>query len=288
VARATPAAGGVVWRRTDGAIEIGLVHRPRYDDWALPKGKIADGETVLQAAVREVAEELGVTVAVTRRLSDIRYATAAGRKTVSFWAMRCVAEWPRPGDDEVDEVTWLAPEQARRLLSYDGERQVLAEFAARPVPDSVVLLVRHARAGKRSEWRGDDDKRPLDLVGEQQALALVPLLRAFGPQRIYAAPLERCVQTVRPLADALDLEVHTDDAFSDEVCERWPDAPVEAVRKLAEARAVSVVCSQGDTIPRILTALAPKAASVEPRKGSAWVLSVADGATVAADYYDAP
>jgi 8-oxo-dGTP diphosphatase len=277
----------VVWRRLQGKVEVAVVHRPRYDDWTLPKGKVHDGESLLATAVREVAEELGARVAVSRRLSDVRYPTDSGRKTVSFWAMHFREAMPT-SDDEVDDVRWLSPKQARRTLTYDLEQRVVAEFAALPPPDSVIVLVRHAKAGRRSEWRGDDVKRPLDLTGEQQALQLVPFLCAFAPEQVYSAELVRCVQTVQPLADVLGVPVQVEPAFSDVVCARSPDATVTAALALAKPGAVSVVCSQGQAIPHVVEALAPGSVSAEPRKGSAWVLSMVDGAAVSADYYDAP
>ena len=287
MAHATPAAGGVVWRRRGAAVQVAVVHRPRYDDWSLPKGKIRDGESTLAAAIREVAEELGATVAVSRRLSDVRYPTEAGRKTVSFWAMRLL-ELRESADDEVDEVEWLAPKQARQRLSYDLERRVVAEFAAHPPTDAVIILVRHAKAGKRSEWRGNDNKRPLDFIGEQQALHLVPLLRSFAPDRIYSADPVRCVQTVQPLADSLGMSVRVKSAFSDASFNKSSDTTMTAVLALAKPGRVSVVCSQGDTIPHVVEKLAPGAASGEPRKASAWVLCMVDASVVSADYYDEP
>ncbi len=98
-----------------------------------------------------------------------------GSKTVTYWVMRHIDGEFAP-DDEVDEVEWLRPKHARDKLSYDVDRRVMADFAAVPIPDSVVLLVRHAKAGKRGDWPGDDDDRPLDAAGRAQAQRLVDLL----------------------------------------------------------------------------------------------------------------
>jgi len=245
------------------------------------------GESMLATAVREVGEEIGAEVAVTRKLSDVSYRIDTGRKTVSFWAMRYLRESGEP-DDEVDKVEWLPPKAARKLLTYDLERRVLAEFAALPPPDAVLILVRHARAGKRSEWRGDDYERPLDLSGERQAQRLVPFLRAFAPERVYAAEPKRCVQTVEPFADSLGVPVKTRPEFSDACYSDAPDESETAIRALAKPGRVSVVCSQGQTIPGVIDRLVPGVASTETRKGSAWVLSFVDGTVVSADYYDDP
>ncbi|SHF61852.1 8-oxo-dGTP diphosphatase [Jatrophihabitans endophyticus] len=285
------AAGGVVWRVRDGQVELAVVHRPRYDDWSLPKGKLERGESELAAAVREVGEELGSTVAVSRRLTRVEYtygevADAAGAtsKTVAYWVMRHVDGTFTPSD-EVDAVQWLAPKAAAAQLSYEVERRVLDEYDATPLPDSTVVLVRHAKAGKRSEWRGDDAQRPLDATGVEQAGRLVEFLTRFVPDRVLSADPVRCVQTVTPLAEALGVQVAVDPAFSDDDFAAAPIAAEHALLALARPGRVTVVCSQGSAIPGLLAAVAPWLGDVETKKGAAWVLSTVDGVVSAADYY---
>jgi 8-oxo-dGTP diphosphatase len=282
------AAGGVVWRRAESGLEIALVHRPRYDDWSLPKGKLYPGESELAAAVREVSEELGVAVAVSRRIGTVKYPVIDGRKKVTYWAML-----NRGGDfeptDEVDDVEWLPVAKARKRLSYDIDRAVVRDFAALPAPDSVLVLLRHAKAGKRSDWHGGDDAlRPLDANGVVQAAALAELLTCFAPDRIYSADRVRCVQTVEPLAAALDVQVRVEPAFADEAFVSNPSASQIALLALAKPGKVSVVCSQGVTVPALVDRLGPGTNSSDTRKGAWWVLTLTDGDVVTADYYDAP
>jgi 8-oxo-dGTP diphosphatase len=283
--RTVAAAGGVVWRVRDGAAQVALIHRPRYDDWSLPKGKLAAGETALAAAVREVNEELGAQVAVSRRIGRVRYQTDGTRKHVTYWAMRQV-DGRFVANDEADAVEWLSIGKARKRLSFDIDRNVLGDFAATPAADSVIVLVRHAKAGRRSEWRGEDDLRPLDDVGRAQAQRLVAFLRCFAPTRLYSADRTRCVQTLEPTADALDLAITVDPAFADEAYCAAPAATQTSLLALAKPGKVSVVCSQGITIPSMIDRLAPGVASSDTRKGAAWVLSMVDGDVVAADYYE--
>ena len=279
------AAGGVVWRLRKEAVHIALVHRPRYDDWTLPKGKLAERETPIAAAVREVREELGSQVALSRRLPTIGYEIGTLRKRVDFWSMRHVSG-AFTENDEVDEVCWLPPKQARARMSYAVERAVVADFAAHPVPDSAVVLVRHAKAGKRSEWHGEDVLRPLEAAGRTQARRLTGFLAAFRPDRVVSATPTRCVQTVRPFAEQAGLQVGVDESFSDDGFAAAPERSVAALLALAKPGRVSVVCSQGDAIPGLVRALAPDVEDPETRKGAAWVLSVVDGTIVSADYYD--
>ena len=209
------AAGGVVWREDGDVPLVALVHRDRYDDWTLPKGKLEAGESDLAAAVREVGEEIGARVAVMRRLGRVRYVVEGLPKSVLFWAMRYVS-----GDfvagDEVSDLRWLPVEEARAKLSYDRERSVLDEFTAVPAPQSVLALVRHAKAGKRSEWAGEDRLRPLERTGRRQARRLATFLREFAPERIVAADRTRCVQTVEQMARLTVREVEIVPGFADE------------------------------------------------------------------------
>jgi 8-oxo-dGTP diphosphatase len=123
------AGGGVVWRPgPDGEPEVILVHRPKYDDWSLPKGKLHAGEDEATAALREVEEETGLRCVLGDELTMSRYHDRFGRpKTVRYWAMT-----PEPGSStafvpntEVDEVRWLTPDDAAALLSYDRDREIL-------------------------------------------------------------------------------------------------------------------------------------------------------------------
>jgi 8-oxo-dGTP diphosphatase len=286
-AKGITAAGGVVWRLRDGAPEVLVIHRPRYDDWTLPKGKPLPGESDLAAAVREVGEETGATVAVQQRIGTVRYAVGDARKKVTYWSMRYRSGEFAP-NDEVDEVDWLRVGRAYQRLTYDVDRNVLRDFAALPVADSVIVLVRHAKAGKRVTWRDHDELRPLDDAGRRQAEILSTLLSFFAPTRVYAADRTRCIQTVEPLAHAMDLKVRVEPAFADERYEDGPAGTANRLLALAKPGKVSVVCSQGETIPALIDQFGLGVRSSDTRKGAWWVLSVIDAEVIALDHYDAP
>src|SRR3712207_6060162 len=154
------AAGGALWRPSaDGGIETALVHRPKYDDWSLPKGKLDAGEHGLTAALREVVEETGLEIVAGRRSVRTEYEVPEGLKRVDYWLMRVVGGEFAP-NDEVDELRWLPPAQAEALVSHDADRAVLADLARADVPrEPTLLLVRHGRAGSKSEWDGPDDRQ---------------------------------------------------------------------------------------------------------------------------------
>ncbi len=291
------AAGCAVWRQADdGTLQTALVHRPRYDDWSLPKGKPDGGEHLVQTAVREVVEETGLDVVVGRRSVRTCYDVAGPEgapvpKEVDYWT----AAWTG-GDfvpnDEADELRWLALPEATDLCSHEHDRAVLADLARTDVPRAPTLvLVRHGHAGSRSDWDGPDDLRPLDSRGTAEARRLAEVLPLFGPTEVVTAPPVRCRDTVAPLAERLGVDLQLLPVLGEEGFGADPEAGLAAVVQLLEplpAPGVTVICSQGGAIPSVLMALGvtwegsrgyPPAA-----KGSVWVLGGFPGA-LSADYY---
>jgi 8-oxo-dGTP diphosphatase len=128
---AVRAGGGVVWRRdADGGLQLVLVHRPAYDDWSLPKGKLDAGETEEEAALREVEEETGLRCRLGEELPSTGYHDRFGRpKTVRYWAMTPLAGHVA-ARHEVDEAVWLPLPDARRRLTYPRDQAVLDALGA--------------------------------------------------------------------------------------------------------------------------------------------------------------
>ncbi|MFI5589058.1 NUDIX domain-containing protein [Amycolatopsis sp. NPDC051758] len=299
------AAGAVLWRVAGRGTEVALVHRPRYDDWSLPKGKLDPGETIAEAAVREVREETGFDAVLGRYLARTAYRVPAKNgsgtvpKTVDYFAAEAVSG-EFAANDEVDELRWLDASAAEKALTRPEDVRVLRAFCELPVGLTTVVLVRHAKAGKRDEWTGDDDLRPLSEAGLRQAAALRRVVTLFGPDRVLSAPRLRCVQTVHGIADDVGAEVRHEPLLSEEGY--WPDPVLGVARLLAVAGdgGTPVVCSQGGVIPDLVSVLADRdgvelAAArggvVPSKKGSFWVLSfrpptVEDGPVlVSADYH---
>ena len=121
------AAGGLVIRELDGREQVAIVHRPRYDDWSLPKGKLSEGESWSEGALREVEEETGMRCELGAELTPSRYRDRKGRlKEVRWWRMRPVGGEFAPSD-EVDELRWLEPAAALELLDYEHDRELVRE-----------------------------------------------------------------------------------------------------------------------------------------------------------------
>ena len=289
------AAGAVLWKpsRRDG-LRIALVHRPRYDDWSLPKGKAEPGEVVQVTAAREVQEETGFRAAIGRSLTTVSYTTTAGPKTVQYFAARRMGGYFTP-NKEVDRLEWLPVAKAGVRMSYEFDRAVLGTFALEPAAQQGVLLVRHARAGQREGYDGDDADRPLDAKGRRQAAALIGELGVFAPIAVHSAPLERCRGTVSPLAEKLGTPVVPEKSLSED---SYRDDPAAARRRLVELATAQkpgesiVVCSQGGVIPGVVRSLATlddvSVAGVSTPKAAFWFLSFDGRRLVQADPYPAP
>jgi 8-oxo-dGTP diphosphatase len=241
------AGGGALWRPGPAGPEIAVVHRPRYDDWSLPKGKAKRGEHPLATACREVREETGVRPVAGPRLPGQRYVSPDGPKVVRFWAMRAGAGAFR-ATREVDSIRWLPVSQARPLLTYRRDRRVLDALAPAVPVDAVLLLVRRA-----------------DTDGP--ALALRDLLPAFAPDRLACAPDPRSRRTLAPLAGRLGLTVGAE-----------PVPPVPA--------GTTVLCTGGGAVRDLLAGYGVPSRA-RAGKGSAWALFFRAGHLVTADYYPA-
>lgn len=285
------AGGGVLWRTdAQGAgIEVALVHRPRYDDWSLPKGKLNPGEHALLGAVREVAEETGHRCVVGRPLGRQRYIrnleSGPVPKSVRFWAVRAEAGQFQAGS-EVDQLAWLTPEAAGKAVTMDRDRETLAAFGAAPVDTVAFGLVRHASAGSRARWSGDDAQRPLDGAGRVQAAVLQPLLDCYGFRRVLSADVLRCLETVDPYAMSHRLPVETEPLISELGFPANPDAALARCLEILKSPEPLVMCSQGRVMPDLLSGICssfgyPMPADAAVPKGSFWVLHMAGDRMVA-------
>jgi phosphohistidine phosphatase SixA/predicted NUDIX family NTP pyrophosphohydrolase len=295
------AAGGVLWRATsdpDGteSVEVAVVHRPRYDDWSLPKGKLAAGEREVDGAIREVLEETGHHVRLGRSLGETRYQKVRDGnprpKVVRWWAMEA-ASGGFGATREVDELRWLTLAETHDILTRDTDREVLERFVRGSAVGRMVLLVRHARAISRAEWDAEDRLRPLDACGWAQADELVRLLSHFDPALIVSADVLRCRQTVEPLAASLGLVIRDENVLS---ADGYPANEADATRLFRNIGGVHdcvVLCSQGEVIPDLLVRVATEDDVDLPsppsgRKGSVWAIEFQGPRAVGAEYFPPP
>ena len=219
--RVVEAAGGIVWRWKTGSeiaenpaiaaqktpkeqlnsIEVCIVHRPKYDDWSWPKGKLEQGESHRHAAVREIGEETGVSIALGPYLCEVEYPLSEeGKKTrhshdravdtkhTLYWMAQ-----PISGDDaehlldafgpvhradvgEINDIVWVSVREARKILTHSTDKDTLAIFVDRVQEGAAtaqnLMIVRHAKAESRKSWKGTDANRPITPKGAAAAFAL--------------------------------------------------------------------------------------------------------------------
>ncbi len=267
------AAGVVCWRSTVGdgraaaddlerTLEVLLVHRPRYDDWSFPKGKVEPGETLPECAVREAAEETGVRVRLGRPLPTVRYTLPDGRpKEVSFWAGRALPGGNGPARaSEVDEAAWLPVRTARKRLTRDGDLVLLDALVAaareRRLLTRPFLVVRHATARPRQAWTHADADRPLVAAGRRQALALSALLQCWSPEYLLSSPWLRCTETLAPYAAGSGARVRTKGGLSEDGYARDPRKATRHALRLAEREHAAAICTHRPVLPGVVAALA--------------------------------
>lgn len=264
--KVTLAAGAVVLRRTEsGDREVLLVHRPKYDDWSFPKGKLDRGEDLAAAAVREVEEETGVRVRLARELPCQHYPVGRNQKVVHYWVGRVLDDDDVDGYEpnaEIDKVRWVEVDKAAEKLTYERDRETLVDAVSRRKRTQTVILLRHGSARGRKSWRHDDRLRPLLAAGIVQAERLEPVLAAYAPQRVLSSSSTRCLQTVTPYAAAHDLTLETAHVLSEE--DAWDGGVSDLVTGLLTDGRDVVVCSHRPVLPSLMAALGVDPVKLDP------------------------
>ena len=163
------AAGAAVYRIRNGKPDILLTHRPRYDDWSLPKGKLSRAEGFQECAEREVEEETGVTGLTEAPIGTVGYRTGNGNyKAVRYWLLQAKEESFKP-NAEVDKIRWMRPKPAMEKASYTRDAAIISTAAnmARERQPGTIYVVRHADAGNKKKWRKADVVRPISGKGQE-------------------------------------------------------------------------------------------------------------------------
>ena len=283
------AAGTVTLHRPEGSKQprVLLVHRPRYDDWSLPKGKAEPGESLPMTAVRETFEETGVNVRLDTPLNVMNYQVGGGEKTVSYWRASVTSIRRHKPNDEVDKVVWLTPKVAMKRLSYTDEREMLAQ--ALSLPDTTpVLIVRHGKAMLRKHWTARDSARPLNARGRQQAEDLEALLRCYHVENLASSTSTRCMATLQPYAKAERLDVRGWATLSEEQGEGNEPAVTKLITRLALEAAESgraiAICGHRPVLPTMLEAAAVVARPMQTGEACVVHLTV-EGDNIAIEWH---
>lgn len=248
------AAGVVPMRETPRGREVLVVHRPHRSDWSLPKGKVDGEEHILTTAVRECAEETGMRPTVLAPLPTQVYRVDQRLKSVHYW-VATLHDTGFVANDEVDEVRWVTAQEARALLTYEHDAD-LVDLAVDSPATSPLIILRHTQATKRSDYDGADDaQRPLALRGYLQANEVVDLLNAYGIREVRSSPAMRCMETVTPFAHSISTAVHPEPGLSEEGHAGHPYAAALRLGELLRHREPTILCTHRPVMSSLMDGL---------------------------------
>jgi len=280
------AAGIICWRENKGALEVLLVHRPKYSDWTFPKGKQDPGEYLPETAVREMREETGISLKLGRPIAQVSYSVENNEeKTVFYWSSKAREKaWKKKkfrANDEISEISWEKADEAMSKLTYQHDKDLLSDvvklYKAKELETRALILLRHAQATPRADWKGQEAKRPLLPEGKQQAKRLVSLLSAFGPKRLVTSPWKRCEQTIEPYAKAGKKKIIERSQLTELSSKLSPRKTKVAVEALFDQSKSALLCSHRPALPTITQTLAANAkAAIKEEILAATTLSPAE------------
>lgn len=246
-------AAGVVLLRNN---EVLLVHRPRYDDWSFPKGKVDGAELLPLTAVRECDEETGFLAVLEPNIGLDRYDIPEGGKEVHYWRAHVREDLGFAPDEEVDKVAWVPVDQVATHLTYPQDLEFLQRALELP-PTSPLVILRHAKAVKRSDFTGKHDSdRPLSGRGRRQAKIIAEALEAYGIEQVISSPMQRCQETVKRFVKQLSTTPILIDAISESGYEQNPQHLDPAIELAMKDPAPTVLCSHRPVLDAILEAVA--------------------------------
>lgn len=259
------AAGGVLWRVVDDKLRVLLIHRTKYRDVTLPKGKVDPGEMLAETAAREIHEETGIRVSLGVPVGVSRYHLPSRRtKIVHYWAAEATDAAIRASsfvpNKEIAALEWVSPKKAMARLSYPVDVEIVENFV-RLVEEGVlrtfpIIVLRHAKAVERDEWHEKDSVRPLSPRGKRQAKSIVGPLVSFGARKLISSPATRCVKTLAPLSAAIDRKIHTTKLIGQDAWEEGTSDPRKIVGERVRARKPAVLCTHGPVLPDIMSEIA--------------------------------
>lgn len=255
------AAGAVVVRGDVDPPLVAVVHRPKYDDWSLPKGKAEAGEHPTATAAREVQEETGLRVALRRPLVASTYEVEGVPKVVRYWRADLVdhpSQRPFVPNLEVDAMEWLPADEAGARLTQERDAELVRTALERPAGTPFVVL-RHTKALARAAWEGSDATRPLTRAGRRSAKQVAPVLHAYAVTRLFSSPAKRCRQTLKPYARHERLSLDQETALTEDAFAEVAEVGLKRVLALRDVagyeRQAAALCTHRPVIPSLVDCL---------------------------------
>ena len=246
-------AAGVVLLRNN---EVLLVHRPQYDDWSFPKGKVDGAELLPLTAVRECDEETGFLAVLGPQIGLDRYDIPEGGKEVHYWRAHVREDLGFAPDEEVDKIAWIPVDQIASHLTYPQDLEFVQRALELPTTSPLVIL-RHAKAVKRSDFTGKHDSdRPLSGRGRRQAKIIAEALEGYGIERVISSPMQRCQETVKKFVKQLSTTPILVDALSESGHEQNPQNLQSVIELAMTNPSPTVLCSHRPVLDAILETVA--------------------------------
>jgi 8-oxo-(d)GTP phosphatase len=287
------AAGAVLWRKSEKKkTEVLIIHRPKYDDWTFPKGKAEIGEPLIACAYREVLEETNIETAFGPYLGEVEYLTNDGKKKVSFWSAKVVKEKDFKPNAEVDQLKWVEVTKVKELLTLDTDRKILEQFLQIEPDTKPLILLRHAKAVTRDEWQGEDDDRPLDSYGQNQAKRLLAMYQVFNLEQIHSSDAVRCYDTVVAIAKGLNIKLEVTGKLSESTFKKDKEKAFDYAKDLIKLNESVLLCSHNPILPKMLNKLTKKS-EVDADEGKllpadGWVIHRIGKEVIQIDRIDSP
>ena len=293
MSEAISAAGAVVWRKhKDNFTEVAIIHRPKYDDWSFPKGKLEVGESLIACAHREVLEETNLQTEFGPHLGQVEYFTPDGLKKVTYWSAKVIAEKPFRTNSEVDQLKWIPITKVIEVLTNETDKEIFDKFVKVKFNSKPFILLRHAKAITRDEWQGEDDDRPLSSSGQNQAMRLLSTYQVFNIDQIHSSDAVRCYDTVKSMAKGLDIKLEVSSKLSESTYKKDKEKAFDYVRELIKEDKSILICSHNPILPKMLNKLTKKSEieadedKLSPADG--WVIHRSGKEIIQIDRLDAP
>ena len=258
------ASGGILWRKDKGELKVLLIHRTRYDDWSWPKGKVDKGEHISETAVREIREETGLKVTLGTKLYEIEYELEKNKtKLVHYWAVeiteKALKKQSFKPDEEVGALEWLTVKEAKKKLTYKHDVAPLDALVSLDksgdLDTTALIILRHAKATPRDEWKKGEASRPLLAAGKEQAKALAGILKAYGPKLVVTSSWRRCMDTVLPFTQKHKVKLVERSQLSEFGAKNGPQRSKKLINNLVVANLPTVICSHRPALPVIVDSL---------------------------------
>ena len=287
------AGGGVIWRRNDeDQIEIALVHRIKYNDWSLPKGKAENNESIIACAFREIMEETGFSIRFGPCLGTYAYPVGESKKEVTYWSAKFLNEIGAPNPQEVDQIKWVLLDQIDTEVTRDLDREVVRQFRKFDPDSKALILMRHVEALDRHDWSGKDCDRPLNSHGERQAKRVLSNFQPYAVEEIHSSSAVRCYESITPMARALSVDFFFTDSLSEDVYLKDKERPIKYIHRLLVNDYPTLVCSHNPILPRAISSFVDKfgvdVSDTKLEPADAWIAHHVDREVIAVDYLPGP